>query len=279
MSAHPPFDTDTAEAIAKVLGKAGSGTDINRYSLVIGFVDDSGESTKWRKLNWVFQDTQATTKSANQILAFIKSYIVPSRFVGKRDVFELHRGALNANLILHGLEYGKDSEFRYTTQARIQDVAEARARGVRDKLAYRDAPAKIYKYCQSELMQENYFHAVFEACKGLFQRIRVISCIESDGANLIDQVFSVERPYIAFNTLQAETEKSEHKGFAQLLKGCSAAIRNPLAHGPKILWQGETYAADYLTLLSMLHRKLNQGVKVPKPEYRQGDITEPTFDS
>ena len=112
-------------------------------------------------------------------------------------------------------------------------------------------------------MQENYFHAVFEACKGLFQRIRDLSGIEADGAGLIDQAFSTTNPCLAFNALQSATEISEHKGLAQLLKGCGGAIRNPLAHGPKVLWQGENDAADYLTLISMLHRKLDQCVKVP----------------
>lgn len=80
---------------------------------------------------------------------------------------------------------------------------------------------------------------------------------------LVDQVFSVERPLLAFNTLQTETERSEHKGFAALLKGCFAAIRNPLAHEPKILWEGEDDAADYLSLISLLHRKLDECVRTP----------------
>jgi len=266
MSAHSPFDFGTVEAIAKVLGEAGSGTDISRYFQLSALIDDSGESTKWRRINSVFLKSQATTKSANQILAFIRSFLVPSRFVGKRDEFEHHRGELNAILILRGLEYGKDGQLRYTTQAKTLDEAEARAQGVRNKLATRNTHSEVYKYCQPELMQENYFHAVFEASKGLFQRIRDFSGVDADGAILIDRVFSVEKPVLAFNTLQTETEKSEHKGFAQLLKGCAAAIRNPLAHGPKILWQGETGAVDYLTLISMLHRKLDQCVKVPQNE-------------
>ncbi len=44
---------------------------------------------------------------------------------------------------------------------------------------------------------------------------------------------------------------------AALLKGCFTAVRNPLAHEPKLLWQGEDDAADYLTLISLLHRKLD----------------------
>jgi len=118
----------------------------------------------------------------------------------------------------------------------------------------------VLKYCKIELMQDNYFHAVFEATKGLAQRIRDMSGIQADGAALIDRVFSIEQPVLAFNTLQTDTEKSEHKGLAALLKGCFAAARNPLAHEPKILWDGEDDAADYLSLISLLHRKLDDCV-------------------
>lgn len=58
--------------------------------------------------------------------------------------------------------------------------------------------------------------------------------------------------------MRTETEKSEHKGFALLIKGAFAAIRNPTAHKLKILWQGEEDAADYFTLLSLIHRNLDK---------------------
>ena len=51
------------------------------------------------------------------------------------------------------------------------------------------------------------------------------------------------------------------KSFASLLKGCFAAVRNPLAHEPKILWQGEDDAADYFSLIPPLHRKLDDCVR------------------
>ena len=110
-------------------------------------------------------------------------------------------------------------------------------------------------------MQDNYFHAVFEASKGLAQRIRDMSEIDKDGAALVDEVFSINTPILALNSLQTETEKSEHRGYAALLKGCFAAVRNPLAHEPKILWSGGDDAADYLSLISLLHRKLDDCVK------------------
>ena len=74
----------------------------------------------------------------------------------------------------------------------------------------------------------------------------------------MDKVFSINQPLLAFNTLRTETEKSEHKGFASLLKGCFSAFRNPLAHQPKILWKGdEDDIVDCFSLISFLHRKLD----------------------
>ena len=75
-------------------------------------------------------------------------------------------------------------------------------------------------------------------------------------------VSSIESPVFALNFLRNDPAKSEHKGFAQLLKGCFAAVRNPLAHEPKILWDGEEDAADYFSLISLLHRRLDKCVRV-----------------
>ena len=46
MSAYPSFDPSTVEGIAKVLGEAGSGTDISRYFQTNGLLDDSEECQK-----------------------------------------------------------------------------------------------------------------------------------------------------------------------------------------------------------------------------------------
>lgn len=260
MSAVPPIEDGQVEALAKVLGECGSGTDITRVLNACGLVDHSGESTKWRRLYAIFHNSQLRTRSASQILAFIKSFVSPARFVGRSDEFEQHRQQLNTILAFAGMEYGDDGQFRKRSAARNLTEAEARARTIQSKFAGRRIHAEVLKYCRAELLQDNYFHAVFEATKGLAQRIREMSSIEADGAALVDRVFSIERPVLAFNTLRTETERSEHKGFAALLKGCFAAVRNPLAHEPKILWEGEDDAADYFSLISLLHRKLDDCV-------------------
>lgn len=248
------------EGLAKVLGECGTGSDITRVLEYRGLADQSGESTKWRRLEWVFLDVQRRDGCANGILAFISELLAPARFVRRQDEFEGHRAELNSILAFAGIEYGPGGEFRYKEPVQTIDEAERRANVIRDKFRGRRLHPEVLRYCQAEMMVEDYFHAVFEAAKGLAQRIRNMSGIGYDGARLVDTVFSIDRPLLAMNTLQTETERSEHKGFALLLKGCFGAVRNPLAHEPRILWEGEDDAADYLSLVSLLHRKLDDCV-------------------
>lgn len=261
MAAIPPFPEGQIDSLARFLGECGTGTDISRVFIDRKLVDRSGESTKWRRLYSVFSDIQRRDRSANRILDFIQSYLSPARFVGRGDEFEKVREGLNVRLSFAGLEYGADGQFRPREAARTLDEAEARVRTIQSKFRDRRIHPEVLKYCRAELMQDNFFHAVFEATKGLAQRIRDMSGVERDGAALVDEVFSVDRPVLAFNSLRTDTERSEHKGFAALLKGCFAAVRNPLAHEPKLLWEGEDDAADYLSLVSLLHRKLDDCVR------------------
>ncbi|MDE0656834.1 MAG: TIGR02391 family protein [Acidimicrobiaceae bacterium] len=258
----PSFREASVESLARLLAECGSGSDITRVLANRGIRDDSGESTKWRRLYWVFLDIQRHDKCANRVLDFIQSFLAPARFVQRNADFEEHRAELNTVLVLSGLEYGADGQFRNCTVAETITEAERRANAIQAKFRGRRIHPEVLRYCKAELMQDNYFHAVFEASKGLAHRIRTMSGADGDGALLVDKVFSIGHPLLAFNTLQTETEKTEHKGFAFLLKGCFIAIRNPLAHEPKIMWDGEDDAADYFTLISLLHKKLDDCVQV-----------------
>ena len=257
MSLVPSLTEGSIESLAKVLGECGSGSDLSRVLADQGIQDCSGQSTKWRRLYSIFLEIQQQDRCANRILDFIQSLLTPARFVGRTEKFESHRAELNTVLALSGFEYGPDGKFRNCQAATTLTEAEKRVNTIQAKFQGRRIHPEVLKYCRTELMQDNYFHAVLEASKGLEQKIRDQSGIEGSGANLVDKVFSIKAPKLAFNTLRSETEKSLHIGFATLLKGCFAAVRNPLAHEPKIMWDGEDDAADYFTLISLLHRKLD----------------------
>ena len=255
---YPSLPEAQIEVLAHLLGDCGSGNDISRVLSDRQLVDTSCESTKWRRLYSIFLQLQKEYQCADHIFDFIQFFLIPARFTGRNTEFEKHRQALNRILALSGLEYSTDGKFRQCEAAQTLDEAERRVHTIRAKLQGRCIHHEVLKYCRTELLQDNYFHAVFESTKGLAERIRKLSGVSTDGVKLVDQIFSIEHPLLAINTLRTETEKTEHRGFAALLKGCFGAVRNPLAHEPKILWDREDDAADYLSLVSLLHRKLDR---------------------
>jgi hypothetical protein len=175
MNIIPTFPESQIESLSRVLGECGTGDQITRAFLDRGIEDHSGQSTKWRRLHWVFSDSQRKHGCANHIIDFIQALFAPGRFVGKSSEFEDHRTKLNSILSLSGLEYGKDGKdgkFRRISVATTLDQAEARLKTIQHKFRGRSIHSEVTKYCRTELLQDNYFHAVFEASKGLAQRIR-----------------------------------------------------------------------------------------------------------
>lgn len=263
MATFPSFSADVLEALAKVLGECGSGSEISRTLGDLGISDSSGETTKWKRLLAIFQDVQRKDRCANRIVVFLQRFVAPARFLGRANDFEAHRQSLNQALSFAGLEYGNDGQLRAVAAARSLPEAEARVQTLRSKFKGRAIHPEVLRFCEAELLQDNYFHALLEANKGLAQRIRDLSGVQLDGAALVDKVFSVQNPILALNRLVTESERSEQTGYATLLKGCFGAIRNPLAHTPRLFWDGEDDAADILSMLSLLHRKLDSCVRIP----------------
>jgi uncharacterized protein (TIGR02391 family) len=118
------------------------------------------------------------------------------------------------------------------------------------------------------LVQDNYFHAVFEATKSVAEKIRGRTGLTGDGSSLVDQAFgigSAAMPFLAFNTLQTDTERSEHTGLMNLMKGMFGAFRNVTAHAPKIHWNiSEQDALDLLSIASLLHRRIDAAHRTPR---------------
>ena len=161
----PMFDPGTVESLAKILGESNTGSEIDRFLDQTGMEDNSGASTKWRRLNWVFNDTQRRYRCANKIIEFIGVSLAPTRYFDKNDEFESTRADLNVILSMSGLEYGADGEFQRVGTARTITEAEERVQKIRAKFRGRRLHSEVLRYCNAELMEENYFHAVFEATK------------------------------------------------------------------------------------------------------------------
>lgn len=252
-----PLPAPAIESISRLLGECCSGSDIDRVFKAAGIEFRSNESTKWRRLSDTFAHVQTSTRSAAKVLQIIKLILAAERYTENIDYFEDRRSALNMILVLHGIVYRANGDFAKCEKAQTLDQAELRFRKVQKMLRERAIHPEVTRYCKVELMQDNFYHAVFEACKGLAQRLRDMAQIDADGADLVEKALLGEKPRLAINSLQTESERSVQRGLGSLMKGCFSALRNPRAHDPKILCKDEDDTADLLTLISLLHRKLD----------------------
>lgn len=262
------LDVAILELLSNILGKTDgglTGTEIHRFLLQAGISDISENEqflAKRKRLFNAFANFQNTKKCCNNILKFIQLVLTPSRFVGDEEKFEDLRSEINKQLAFEGYEVKANGKFSVKDKAEVISDVELKTENLKQELTERNSHSQIFKYCTPELVSNNYFHAVFEASKGLFQRIRDISALTTDGTALIEQAFS-NNPIIIINGFQTKQEKDEHVGFCNILKGLCGMFRNPEAHQPKIYWDiDEQDALEILGLISYCHRRLDKARKI-----------------
>lgn len=271
MAAVPSFEEAHLRAICEVLGQTESGltgSEIGKLLRSCAIADPFPAVTKRDRLFEALSARQSQDRCGNNVAAFIHAAMSPVRYTGRTAEFEDRRAALNRRLAFCGLELREDGNLRKTTAVRTLTEAQERAGRLRAELERRRVHPDVLRFCRSELLQENYFHAVFETTKSVAEKLREKSGLTLDGAELVDAACGLAQgvPRLAFNSLRTETERSEQKGLINLFKGLFGTFRNVTAHAPKITWTvDEQDALDLLSLASLLHRRLDKAVPTTKP--------------
>ena len=260
----PPFSGERLEAISKVLADTTeglTGSEIDQLLRNCSIPSPTPEMTKWKRLHNAFVEFQNEHQVGNHVVVFIKRAMDPARYVSESQVFRSRRDRRNSVPAFCGYTLGEDGQLRNADAARTIDQALERANRLHAALIQRSVHADVLKFCKAELLEENYFHAVFEAMKSITFKIRSLSGLSGDGCDLVHDAFGQRfgDPLLAINSFETETHKGEQYGFMNLLKGLYGTVRNPLAHDPKIEWDmTEQDALDILTTISLVHRKLDQ---------------------
>lgn len=261
----PPFPSAHIEALSRVLGQTNGGLTGNEIGMILrdcGVSDVDSTSTKWKRLYNAMAEIQNEKQMGNYLIMFITRAMNPVRYAGNPGLFEQNRQSLNPILAFSGFEVRKDGKVAYVSVAATLDEALQRANRLAADLTSRGVHQDVLSFCHEEFLQENYFHAVFEATKSIAAKVRTLSGLDGDGADLIQRAFGIgkdSKPVLAINALATETDKGEQRGFISLLIGVFGTVRNPLAHNAKVEWQMmEQDALDILTLISLIHRKLDR---------------------
>lgn len=227
-------------------------------------ITECGGNPKWERMLLALSARQAQDRCGNNVANFIQVIMDPARFVKNPDWYAEIRNSVNQLLAFSGLHLWEDGKLNTVTQAKTITEAEKRAGRLRANLTQRRVHQDVLEFCKAELVDKNYFHAVFEATKSVAEKIRQRTGQQTDGVELVDKAFGGKTPLLAINTLQTDTEQSEQRGFTNLLKGMFGTFRNVTAHAPKVTWTvSEQDALDLLTLVSYLHRRIDASVRTP----------------
>lgn len=201
----PPFNPQQLTAIAKILGDTGSGLSGSQIEYLLQdsrIPDVSHDMTKWKRLFNAFVEHQNEKQYGNHIVMFINRAMNPVQYTDTPTVFDSRREQLNAALAFCGMTIGDDGKVRRAAHAENLPEAFARASRLHAALKGRHVHDDVLTFCKAELLESNYFHAVFEAVKSIASKIRSMSGLTCDGADLVRGAFGLNGgPLLAINAL------------------------------------------------------------------------------
>jgi uncharacterized protein (TIGR02391 family) len=188
----------------------------------------------------------------------------PESHVKHPGRFEKLRAMLNEALVFAGMAVDATGQLINAEPASTISDAKQRANELRSDMVLRGVHPDVLEFCREELVVSNYFHAVLEAVKSVLDKLRKMSGISDDGITLIDKTLGGDTPRVRINSLSGDSEKSEQKGFANLLRGLVGMFRNPTAHSAKVNWpMPKEDAEDLLSAASLAHRRLDKATVAP----------------
>ncbi len=268
------FSDNQLRAIGEVLGETSAGLTGSQIQSLLSDcgIADPGPITKRERIVTALRDRQARGRSGTIVVTFILRAMDPVRYRSSPGLFETRRHDLNVALAFAGLHVREDGHMEPIPPAATLSEAAERAGKLRSELMRRQVAADVLRFCQPELLQGDYFHAVFEATKSIAQKVRDRTGLTSDGSRLVDEALSIENdrvPLLAWNALTTENDLNEHRGVVLMIKGTFAYFRNLPAHVPKAFRiVTEQEALELMTIASFLHRRIDAAVSTklqPRP--------------
>lgn len=266
MTNPPVYPLAVTEAVCDVIAQTGypglTGSELTavlKHAQVLDLEDGPNKRTQ---LLHTLHNTQVRRGDGATLVVFLRAAMAPARYVQDHARFNELRDQLNEVLVLHGLGVSESGQLVRTRQhAKTLSQAAELAGSLQAELRRRGCHEQLLTYCREELIAKSLFHALAEAAKSIPDRVRSMTGVALDGADLYDEVFGSKTrpPQIVINAMSNPSEESEHKGFKSLVVGVHGHYRNPRAHSTRL---GSTEARDDFLdafgLFSYIHRRLDR---------------------
>jgi uncharacterized protein (TIGR02391 family) len=266
-----PIDTNVIEAISKILGELTTGSKITRILAKHNWIDHdtlAGQpiiSTKWKRISSSMHEEVQKANSPDPLFKMIEEIMNPIDFYNLDEAWIETRKEINFRLRFYGFELTDGGKIVPTKVVESFSEAVKRTRDLLGNLENHDIHQDILKFCRPELLDENYFHAIFESSKSVLEKLRKITFSSKDGNSLINEAFVQKNPAVIIqgNYLKSSDEVSEYLGLKSLLNTICYLYRNPNAHSPKLYNQSsETDAITALIMMSLAHKQLDRCICV-----------------
>lgn len=263
------IDNAVIENISKILADELTGSKITKMFYEIGLCNfDANKpftSTKWRRINESVLYKCKMDNSAKPLFKTIEYVAKPQNYIKSPKEWSNLLININEQLIFYGYKLNDSGKIEKTQVANSFKDAQERLKSLNSKLKDLKIHPEVLKFCNKELINENYFHAILEASKSVVERVKQISELDVDGNRLINQAFDYKHPIILIrkNYLTTEAQRGEYKGLKALLNAIIFFYRNPKAHDPKI-YNDESLddAVTAFTLMSLAQNKLDNCINV-----------------
>jgi uncharacterized protein (TIGR02391 family) len=256
------FTSGQLETIAKIIGDTDNGlkgSEIEYFLRSANIQDVDPLDTKWKRIYSAFINAHNNNGHDNRVLGFIAQALEPSRYTQNKEQFDFLVSRLNPVLAFQGLEFKDDGNFHTVKEIKTLTESQEKASLLIKMINDRKLHPELINYCREELIKNNYYHAVFEAVKGISAMLRKKTGLTTDGSELFNKTFGGNTPLLLINNYITDTEKSQQRGFVNLLTGIFGTFRSQPAHSAKIDWNIEEQdALDLFAIASYAYRKIDQ---------------------
>ncbi len=235
---HPPWPPAAVQPVSDVLASTDwpglTNAEIGRLLAMLR-IEDGEAPDKRTRLGVALHNQQVRDRASNCIIRLITEAMAPGRYLQDHARFEALKDGLNETMSLVGLrvtDQGKVARAAATATT-LDEVARLAGR-LRSELRRRGVHAEVLRYCEEELLRKSLFHAVFEAVKGVSERLRQMTGLTADGAELVDQCFGARSgvPLVRINSYRTDSETSEHKGLREPPQGRVRDLPQPTGAHP-----------------------------------------------
>ena len=255
----PKFDELALRNFADVLAGVLTHSKITDMLTLCNIPQAEG-TNKPDRIFYAFKSVQDRNGCGNNVIDFILKTIAPKRYDDNKQ-FEIHRAAINEKLLYEGYEINEKGEILQCKKAQTITEAKERSQKIKTKIRGMKIHSEIAKYCDEEWLNEDYFHAMEEVAKSVFDRMRKMTGIQQDGADLVNACFAIGKsriPVLALNRLESVSEQSEQKGFVNFCIGFYGLYRNPKAHNARVNEDVKLEQfAEVLVVASIIHERLD----------------------